>query len=116
MTLHRTRQVDGLFLSSRIVPDAKATKMLATVERLRLKEGYTGYIHLKLIPGAAFNYIKRAIELADQISLNLEAPNAERLALLAPEKEFASSMWGPLAWAAELSTGRALPDDRLPAA
>jgi predicted DNA-binding helix-hairpin-helix protein len=104
MTLHRTRQVDGLFLSSGIVPNANATmeKMLATVERLRLKEGYTGYIHLKLIPGAAFDYIERAIELADRVSLNLEAPNAERLALLAPEKEFASSMWGRMAWAAEL--------------
>jgi len=104
ISLHRTRQVEGLFLSSGIVPDANATmeKMLATVERLRLKEGYTGYIHLKLIPGASFEYIERAIELADRVSLNLEAPNAERLATLAPEKEFASSMWGRMAWAAEL--------------
>jgi predicted DNA-binding helix-hairpin-helix protein len=34
--------------------------------------------------------------------LNLEAPNAARLAELAPDKEFASSMWGRLAWASEL--------------
>jgi predicted DNA-binding helix-hairpin-helix protein len=104
ISLHHTRQVDGLFLSSGIVPDANATmeKMLATVERLRLKERYTGYIHLKLIPGAAFEYIERAIELADRVSLNLEAPNAARLATLAPEKEFAGSMWGRMAWAAEL--------------
>lgn len=104
IALHRSRQVDGLFLSSGIVPDANATmeKMLATVERLRLKEGYTGYIHLKLIPGAAFEYIERAVELADRVSLNLEAPDAERLAMLAPEKEFAGSMWGRMAWAAGL--------------
>lgn len=104
ISLHRARQVDGLFLSSGIVPDANATmeKMLATVERLRLKEGYAGYIHLKLIPGASFEYIERAVELADRVSLNLEAPSAERLAMLAPEKEFASSMWGRMAWAAEL--------------
>jgi len=77
-------------------------KMLATVERLRLKEGYTGYIHLKLIPGASFEYIERAVELADRVSLNLEAPNQARLTNLAPDKEFASSMWGRLAWASEL--------------
>jgi len=77
-------------------------KMLATVERLRLKEGYTGYIHLKLIPGASFEYIERAVELADRVSLNLEAPNQTRLTDLAPDKEFAGSMWGRLAWAAEL--------------
>jgi predicted DNA-binding helix-hairpin-helix protein len=104
VSLQRERRVDGLFLSSGIVPDANATmeKMLATVERLRLREGYTGYIHLKLIPGADFEYIERAVELADRVSLNLEAPNQTRLTELAPDKEFASSMWGRLAWAAEL--------------
>ena len=69
VSLQREKRVDGLFLSSGIVPDADTTmeKMLATVERLRLKEGYTGYIHLKLIPGASFEYIERAVELADRV-------------------------------------------------
>lgn len=104
VNLRREQRVDGLFLSSGIVPDADTTmeKMLATVERLRLKEGYTGYIHLKLIPGAAFEYVERAVELADRVSLNLEAPNQARLSELAPDKEFADSMWGRMAWAAEL--------------
>jgi hypothetical protein len=75
--------------------------MLATVERLRLREGYSGYIHLKLIPGASFEYVERAVELADRVSLNLEAPNQARLSDLAPDKEFAGSLWGRLAWAAE---------------
>jgi predicted DNA-binding helix-hairpin-helix protein len=104
VSLQREKRVDGLFLSSGIVPDADTTmeKMLATVERLRLKEGYTGYIHLKLIPGASFEYIERAVELADRVSLNLEAPNQARLNDLAPDKEFAGNMWGRMAWAAEL--------------
>jgi predicted DNA-binding helix-hairpin-helix protein len=104
VSLEREKRVDGLFLSSGIVPDADTTmeKMLATVERLRLREGYTGYIHLKLIPGASFEYIERAVELADRVSLNLEAPNQTRLNDLAPDKEFAGSMWGRMAWAAEL--------------
>jgi hypothetical protein len=47
VSLQREKRVDGLFLSSGIVPDADTTleKMLATIERLRLREGYTGYIH-----------------------------------------------------------------------
>ncbi|HMP41547.1 MAG TPA: radical SAM protein [Roseiflexaceae bacterium] len=102
--LREEKRVDGLFLSSGIVPDPDTTmeKMLATIERLRLKEGYTGYIHLKLIPGASFEYIERAVELADRVSLNLEAPNQARLSELAPDKEFAGAMWGRMAWAAEL--------------
>jgi predicted DNA-binding helix-hairpin-helix protein len=104
VSLSQAKRVDGLFLSSGIVPDPNTTmeKMLATVERLRLKEGYTGYIHLKLIPGASFEYIERAVELADRVSLNLEAPNQARLSELAPDKEFAGNMWGRMSWAAEL--------------
>jgi predicted DNA-binding helix-hairpin-helix protein len=113
ISLRREKRVDGLFLSSGIVPDADTTmeKMLATVERLRLRDGYTGFIHLKLIPGASFEYIERAVELADRVSLNLEAPNQARLSALAPDKEFAVSMWGRLAWAAELMR-RARMEDR----
>lgn len=99
--LERDKRVDGLFLSSGIVPNADVTmeKMLATVERLRLREGYTGYIHLKLIPGASYDLIERAVELADRVSLNLEAPNPARLAVLAPEKEFTGAMWERMRWA-----------------
>jgi predicted DNA-binding helix-hairpin-helix protein len=52
VSLQCEKCVDGLFLSSGIVPDGDTTmeNMLATVERLRLRESYTGYIHLKLIP------------------------------------------------------------------
>jgi predicted DNA-binding helix-hairpin-helix protein len=77
VALQRDKRVGGLFLSSGIVPDADTTmeKMLATVECLRLK----------LIPGASFEYIERAVELADCVSLNLEAPNQVRLTNLAPD-------------------------------
>jgi predicted DNA-binding helix-hairpin-helix protein len=104
ITLKRRQQVDGLFLSSGIVPDADTTmeKMLATVERLRLREGYSGYIHLKLIPGASFEYIAWAVELADRVSLNLEAPNQDRLTALSPDKEFDLNMWERMRWAADL--------------
>jgi predicted DNA-binding helix-hairpin-helix protein len=104
ISFQKQKRVDGLFLSSGIVPDADTTmeKMLGTVERLRLKEGYTGYIHLKLIPGASYDLIERAVELADRVSLNLEGPNQERLSALAPDKEFADSMWGRMVWASQL--------------
>jgi predicted DNA-binding helix-hairpin-helix protein len=103
VSLTQARRVDGLFLSSGIVPDANTTmeKMLATVERLRLREGYTGYIHLKLIPGASFEYIERAVELADRVSLNLEAPNQARLTDLAPTKSLRVICGG--VWPGQLS-------------
>lgn len=104
LSLNQSRRVEGLFLSSGIVPDADTTmeKMLGTVERLRLREGYQGYIHLKLIPGASFDLIERAVELADRVSLNLEAPNQARLTALAPDKEFQQEMWERLRWARQV--------------
>jgi predicted DNA-binding helix-hairpin-helix protein len=76
--------------------------MLGTVERLRERDQYRGFIHLKLMPGASYDYVERAVQLADRVSLNLEAPNADRLAVLAPDKEWTDSMWGRLQWAADL--------------
>ena len=104
ISLQRKQAVEGLFLSSGIVPtaDVAMEKMLATVEQLRLRENYRGFIHLKLMPGASYEYVERAVQLADRVSLNLEAPNVERLAILAPDKEWTDSMWGRLQWAADL--------------
>lgn len=41
-------------------------------------------------------------DLADRVSLNLEAPNQARLSELAPDKKFAHSMWDRMVCAAEL--------------
>ena len=77
VSLNREWRVDGLFRSSEIVLDADTTmeKMRGIVERLRLREGYTGAIHLTFIPGASDDLVERAVELADRVRLNLEAPN-----------------------------------------
>ena len=77
ISLQRKQAVEGLFLSS-------------------------GFIHLKLMPGASFEYVERAVQLADPVSLNLEAPNVDRLAILAPDKEWTDNMWERLQWAADL--------------
>jgi predicted DNA-binding helix-hairpin-helix protein len=42
------------------------------------------------------------VQLADRVSLNLEAPNQARLTQLAPDKEFRESMWGRMVWASQL--------------
>ena len=62
--------------------------MLATVELVRKKYGWRGYVHLKILPNAEEAQIEQAARLADRLSVNLEAPNEMRLAKLAPKKEF----------------------------
>jgi putative DNA modification/repair radical SAM protein len=86
--LHHGGLVEALFLSSGIAgkPTCVMEQMLATVEILRRQYDYRGYVHLKILPGADVASIERAVQLANRVSINLEAPNQERLAAIAPDK------------------------------
>ena len=93
MELHRRGAADGLFLSSGVAGDpAKVeARMLETVAILRQREGFKGYIHLKMMPGLPLGYIEWAAGLADRLSINLEAPTPEHLARIAPKKAAATN-------------------------
>jgi predicted DNA-binding helix-hairpin-helix protein len=95
--LHRQGRVFGLFLSSAIQGTAAATmdRMLGTVELLRRRHRFRGYIHLKMIPGCRPDQIDRAMQLATRLSVNMEAPTAAHLARIAPGKKFDSRDPGP---------------------
>lgn len=100
----RARLAEGLFLSSGIIKGGVSTqdKILDTVAIIRKKYQYRGFIHLKIMPGAEYEQVKRAVELADRVSLNLEGATAERLNALAPKKEFHSELLLRLKWAHEI--------------
>ncbi|MFQ5408879.1 MAG: radical SAM protein [Anaerolineales bacterium] len=102
--MHRTGVVDGLFLSSGIIKGGMATqdRLLDTADILRNRQGFRGYLHLKIMPGAEREQVLRAMQLADRISINLEAPNTERLRRLAPKKQFIEELLQPLRWADEI--------------
>lgn len=98
MTLERAGVVDGMFLSSGVVGGSLRTQdqIIKTAEILRLKMGFGGYMHLKIMPGAEEAQIQRTMELADRVSINLEAPNTNRLSLLAPGKLFLEELLQPM--------------------
>src|SRR5574341_412918 len=95
---------EGLFLSSGIAGGGIRTqdRLIATAEILRHKLNYKGYLHLKIMPGADRDQVLRSMQLADRVSINLEAPNAERLTALAPHKIFVEELLRPLQWAEEI--------------
>ena len=104
VTLSKAGIAEGVFLSSGLAGGGVRTqdRIIATAEILRLKLNYQGYIHLKIMPGAEKDQILRAMQLADRVSVNLEAPNPERLAKLAPHKVFMEELLQPLRWIEEL--------------
>ncbi len=104
MEIFRKGAVEGLLLSSGIIKGSVTTqdRLLDTVDILRNKLGYRGYLHLKIMPGAERDQVLRAMELANRISVNLEAANPERLKQIAPMKKFADELLQPLQWASEI--------------
>lgn len=85
---YRRNYIEGLFLSSGILYSADHTMELIyeTLLKLRTVWRFNGYIHVKGIPGADQELIKRVGFLADRMSLNLELPTAQGLRELAPGK------------------------------
>lgn len=108
MSLHLAGIAQGAFLSSGIVGGGIRTQdlLVDTAEILRNKLGYRGYLHLKIMPGAERDQVERSMQLADRVSINLEAPNDHRLALLAPRKQFLDELLTPLRWVDEIRRSR----------
>ena len=104
MSLYTARIAEGIFLSSGIFSNGIVTqdKLLDTADILRNKLSYRGYMHMKIMPGAEFGQVEKAMQLADRVSINLEAPTKERLGMLAPRKQFVEELVEPLKWVQQI--------------
>ena len=100
MQLYHRGIAQGVFLSSGIAGSGPRTqdRLLDTAQILRQHHRFAGYIHLKIMPGANRDQIIAGMRLADRVSINLEAPNTERLAQLAPHKVFTEELLERLRW------------------
>jgi putative DNA modification/repair radical SAM protein len=105
MQLYSRRLVQGLFLSSGLGLNASATmeSMVKTVELLRQRYQFKGYVHLKILPGASFDLVEAACRLADRVSVNMEAPTAQHLARLSTRKDLAQGILAPMRWVKKLA-------------
>ena len=85
---YRRNYIEGLFLSSGIwkSPNFTMELLYQTLLKLRTEYHFQGYIHVKAIPGADQEMIRKIGFLADRMSVNLELPTAEGLRKLAPHK------------------------------
>jgi predicted DNA-binding helix-hairpin-helix protein len=92
--------VNGLFLSSGISDNEDNTmeRTIETIKILRKDYGYKDYIHLKIIPGASKDSIKRAMSLANRVSLNIEAATSSGLAEISSTKDYNKDILKRLKW------------------
>lgn len=89
ISFYRRNYIEGLFLSSGIFKNADYTmeRLVKIAQQLRTEHRFNGYIHLKAIPGASDELLHQAGLYADRMSMNIEMPTRESLALLAPDKK-----------------------------
>ena len=93
---HHRGWCSGLFLTTGIPgrPVKVMDDLITVLELLRLKHRFTGYVHVKMVPGAEPAQVERLTQLASRVSLNLEAPCGQTLTQIAPEKSFDTAMAG----------------------
>jgi predicted DNA-binding helix-hairpin-helix protein len=105
MESHRAGVAQGLFLTSGVPgrPRRAVDRMLAAIEILRRREGFPGYVHIKLLPGAEREQVVQATRLATRVSVNLEGPNDAVVRGLAREKDFSGDLLPNLMLAGRLS-------------
>lgn len=91
---HRRGWCSGLFITTGIPgrPSKVADDLIQVLELLRLKHGFNGYIHVKLVPGADDAQIARLVQLASRVSLNFETPCGASLEQIAPDKSFDTTL------------------------
>ncbi len=111
MHLYQANYVEGLFLSSGIGRDEEIQmeRMLETVEHLRFKEKFHGYIHLKILPGVSKDKIDVATAIASRVSINVEAPNKSRMNELTSTKEYKTDVLKRMRWIKEKAKKNNLP-------
>jgi len=104
---YRNNLAGGLFLSSG-VPNDTDEVMGGLIETARIlrSQGYPGYLHLKILPGASRDDIREAARLADCISLNAETTGDSRLRFLSGIKDYANDIMKRIGWIAETAPGR----------
>jgi len=88
INFYKRNYIEGLFLSSAIKnsPDWTMEMLFRTVWFLRYKYQFNGYIHVKAIPYASLDLIRKTGFLADRMSVNIELPSEKSLRLLCPNK------------------------------
>jgi predicted DNA-binding helix-hairpin-helix protein len=114
--MQRAGVVDGIFLSSGIIKGGVTTqdKIIDTIDIIRNRYQYRGYVHLKIMPGSEYDQVYRAMQLADRVSINLEGATPERLEALAPKKDYNGDLLQRLYWTEQIrqrelaATGRRL--------
>ncbi len=98
--MRRRHMVSGLFLSSGIFGSGSKTteRLLRVIEIIRKKQGFRGYVHMKVMPDTEKQYVEEAYRLGTRLSINIESPTPEMLSRISPMKDMRRDILEPMSW------------------
>jgi predicted DNA-binding helix-hairpin-helix protein len=102
---YQNHYAEGLFLSSGMGGDADRImeNMIDVARKLRIDYEYEGYIHLKIIPGASYDLVKRSMSFADRVSVNIEASTLNGFEELTTTKDYQNDIIKRMRWIRRLN-------------
>ncbi len=85
--LREKGKVKGAFISSAI--DGDSQKVMEDILRAGelIRERFKGYLHLKIMPGSDRDQVRRALEVASRVSINVETTSNSRMRELSSVKD-----------------------------
>ena len=103
--------IEGLFLSSGVgrSTECQAEVIHETLQILRFKYKFDGYVHAKILPGIDKEKLRRIAELADRVSINVELPNKSRFSETCSTKDYNNDIIRVSKWLPELKSKGFIP-------
>jgi len=105
MAAYQMGVVGGLFISSGLYgdPERVSSDIIEEARKVR-RLGFRGYIALRLMPGTPLWLVREALEVADRVGVNLEAPTSSAFSDIAPSKgSWSLDVLRPLLYAARIA-------------
>lgn len=96
---YRRNAIEGLFLSSGIIGDPEHTteKQLEVIKGLR-NSGFTGYIHVRLMPGVPRDMLREVSLHANKFGVNAETTSRSRYEDICPNFDYDVDILRRMAW------------------
>ncbi|HJH32565.1 MAG TPA: radical SAM protein [Methanosarcinaceae archaeon] len=102
-SFYRKNAIEGLFLSSGIIGDAEKTaeRQLEVVRLLR-GQGFTGYIHTRVMPGTPKYLLEEIAGHANKFGVNAETTSSVNYSEICPNFDYNNDILTRLKWTRDL--------------
>ncbi|MDG6243126.1 MAG: radical SAM protein [Methanolobus sp.] len=102
-SFYRRNTIEGLFLSSGVIGDAERTaEQQLEVARLLRSQGFTGYIHIRVMPGTPKYLLEQIADCANKFGVNAETTSSVNYSEICPNFDYQSDVLQRLQWTRDL--------------